>query len=130
MDVIAVTSQRRRQLVDVTSFVQESVAAAEVAEGLCSICVPHTTAAVMLNENADPAVGDDILRALDALVPRLEWRHAEGNSDAHLLAALLGPAVSVPISGGELALGRWQAVFLVELDGPRKRELWVTCLRA
>jgi secondary thiamine-phosphate synthase enzyme len=128
--MIEVTSQRRRQLVDVTSFVQESVAASEVAEGLCSICVPHTTAAVMLNENADPAVGDDILRALDALVPRLEWRHAEGNSDAHLLAALLGPAVSVPISGGELALGRWQAVFLVELDGPRKRELWVTCLRA
>lgn len=128
--MIEVTSQRRRQLVDVTSFVQESVAASDVAEGLCSICVPHTTAAVMLNENADPAVGDDILRALDALVPRLEWRHAEGNSDAHLLAALLGPAVSVPISGGELALGRWQAVFLVELDGPRKRELWVTCLRA
>ena len=130
MDMIEVTSQRRRQLVDVTSFVQEAVAASEVAEGLCSICVPHTTAAVMLNENADPAVGDDILRALDALVPRLEWRHAEGNSDAHLLAALLGPAVSVPISGGELALGRWQAVFLVELDGPRKRELWITCLRA
>ena len=128
--MIEVTSQRRRQLVDVTSFVQEAVAASEVAEGLCSICVPHTTAAVMLNENADPAVGDDILRALDALVPRLEWRHAEGNSDAHLLAALLGPAVSVPISGGELALGRWQAVFLVELDGPRKRELWITCLRA
>ena len=128
--MIEVTSQRRRQLVDVTSFVQEAVAASEVAEGLCSICVPHTPAAVMLNENADPAVGDDILRALDALVPRLEWRHAEGNSDAHLLAALLGPAVSVPISGGELALGRWQAVFLVELDGPRKRELWITCLRA
>ena len=130
MDMIEVTSQRRRQLVDVTSFVQEAVAASEVAEGLCSICVPHTTAAVMLNENADPAVGDDILRALDALVPRLEWRHAEGNSDAHLLAALLGPAVSVPISGGELALGRGLAVFLVELEGPRKREVWITCLRA
>jgi secondary thiamine-phosphate synthase enzyme len=130
MDVIEVSSQHRRQLVDVTSFVQESVAAAEVVDGLCHVCVPHTTAAVMLNENADPAVGDDILRALDAAVPKVAWRHAEGNSDAHLLSAVIGTAVSVPISDGELALGRWQAVFLVELDGPRKRELWVTCLRA
>jgi len=130
MDVIAVSSQQRRQLVDVTSYVQESVAASEVSEGLCHVCVPHTTAAVMLNENADPAVADDIVRALEAIVPKLAWRHDEGNSDAHLLSALLGPAISIPISGGELALGRWQAVFLVELDGPRKRELWVTCLRA
>ena len=130
MDVIEVSSQRRRQLVDVTSFVQQTVAGSEVAEGLCAVCVPHTTAAVMLNENADPAVGADILRALDAMVPKVTWKHAEGNSDAHLLAALIGTAISVPISAGELALGRWQAVFLVELDGPRKRELWVTCLRA
>jgi secondary thiamine-phosphate synthase enzyme len=130
MDVIEVTSQRRRQLVDVTSFVQESVAAAGVAEGLCHICVPHTTAAVMLNENADPAVGDDILQALEAMLPKLAWRHEEGNSDAHLLSSLVGPSVTVPISDGELSLGRWQAVFLLELDGPRRRELWVTCLRA
>ena len=130
MDVIEVSSQQRRQLVDVTSFVQESVAAAGVAEGLCHVCVPHTTAAVMLNENADPAVGDDLLRALEAIVPRIAWRHAEGNSDAHLISSLVGPAVTVPISDGELALGRWQAVFLLELDGPRKRELRVTCLRA
>jgi secondary thiamine-phosphate synthase enzyme len=130
MDVIEVSSQQRRQLVDVTSFVQEAVAASVVVDGLCHVCVPHTTAAVMLNENADPAVGDDILRALDAAVPKVAWRHAEGNSDAHLLSSLIGTAVSVPISAGELALGRWQAVFLVELDGPRKRELWVTCLRA
>jgi secondary thiamine-phosphate synthase enzyme len=130
MDVIEVTSQRRRQLVDVTSFVQESVAAAGVSEGLCHVCVPHTTAAVTLNENADPAVGDDLLRALEAMVPKLAWRHAEGNSDAHLLSSLVGPSVTVPISNGELSLGRWQAVFLLELDGPRRRELWVTCLRA
>lgn len=129
MDVIEVSSQRRRQLVDVTSFVQESVAAAGVTEGLCHVCVPHTTAAVMLNENADPAVADDLLRALDALVPKISWRHAEGNSDAHLLSSLVGPSITVPITGGELALGRWQAVFLLDLDGPRKRELWVTCLR-
>jgi secondary thiamine-phosphate synthase enzyme len=129
MDVIEVSSQRRRQLIDVTSFVQESVAAAEVGEGLCHVCVPHTTAAVTLNENADPAVADDLLRALEAMVPKVAWQHAEGNSDAHLLASLVGAAITVPISGGELVLGRWQAVYLLELDGPRKRELWVTCLR-
>ena len=130
MDVIEVTSQRRRQLVDVTSFVQESVAAAGVGEGLCHVCVPHTTAAVTLNENADPDVADDLLRAFEAMLPKVAWRHAEGNSDAHLLSSLVGAAVTVPISRGELSLGRWQAVYLLELDGPRRRELRVTCLRA
>ena len=130
MDMIEVSSQLRRQLVDVTSFVQESVAASGVADGLCHVCVPHTTAAVMLNENADPAVGDDLLRAFAVLVPGVAWQHGEGNSDAHLLATLIGASVGIPISDGELALGRWQAVYLVELDGPRKRELWVSCLRA
>jgi secondary thiamine-phosphate synthase enzyme len=130
MDVIEVSSQRHRQIVDVTSFVQEAVAASEVAEGLCHVCVPHTTAAVVLNENADPAVGDDILRALEEMLPKIAWRHLEGNSDAHLLSSLVGHAVSVPITGGELTLGRWQAIFLLELDGPRKRELWITCLRS
>lgn len=130
MDVIGVASQRRRQLVDVTSFIQEAVAAAGVTDGLCHVAVPHTTAAVLLNENADPAVGEDILAALAAVLPSLAWRHAEGNSDAHVLSTLVGHSVTVPINDGELALGRWQAVYLLELDGPRKREVWVTCLGA
>jgi len=128
MDVIEVASQRRRQLVDVTSFVQEAVAAAGFAEGLCHVAVPHTTAAVLLNENADPAVGEDILAALAAVLPAVPWRHGEGNSDAHFLSTLVGHSVTVPISEGELALGRWQAVYLLELDGPRRRELWITCI--
>jgi secondary thiamine-phosphate synthase enzyme len=130
VDVIEVSSQRRRQLVDVTAFVQESVAASGVADGVCHVAVPHTTAAVLLNENADPAVGEDILSALAATLPALTWRHAEGNSDAHFLSTLVGHSVVIPISAGELALGRWQAVYLLELDGPRRREIWVTCLRA
>jgi secondary thiamine-phosphate synthase enzyme len=130
VDVIGVSSQRRRQVVDVTSFVQEAVAASEVGEGLCHVCVPHTTAALLINENADPAVAEDILAALAAMLPALTWRHSEGNSDAHVLATLVGGAVTVPINGGELALGRWQGIFLLELDGPRKREVWITCLRA
>jgi secondary thiamine-phosphate synthase enzyme len=130
MDVIGVSSQRRRQLVDVTSFVQESVAASEVAEGLCHVCAPHTTAAIVLNENADPAVGEDILQALEAMLPAVRWRHSEGNSDAHVLSTLVGASVTVPIAQGELALGRWQAIYLLELDGPRRREIRITCLRA
>jgi secondary thiamine-phosphate synthase enzyme len=130
MDVIEVATQRRRQLVDITSFVQRSVAAGEVAEGMCHVFIPHTTAAVLINENADPDVGDDILAALAAMLPGVRWKHAEGNSDAHLMATLVGASVLVPIVGGDLTLGRWQGVYLLELDGPRKREVWVTCLRA
>lgn len=130
MDVIGVSSQRRRQLIDVTSFVQQPVAASGLDDGLCHVYVPHTTAALLINENADPAVPEDILAALAAILPNLTWRHTEGNSDAHVLATLVGGALTVPISGGELALGRWQGIFLLELDGPRKREIWITCLRA
>jgi secondary thiamine-phosphate synthase enzyme len=106
------------------------VAASAVEDGLCHVYVPHTTAALLINENADPAVPEDILAALAAMLPDLTWRHSEGNSDAHVLATLVGGALTVPVSGGELALGRWQGIFLLELDGPRRREIWITCLRA
>lgn len=130
MDVVEVSSQRRRQLIDVTRFVQEAVAGAEVADGICQVFVPHTTAALTINENTDPDVASDLLDGLAAMVPAVAWRHGEGNSDAHLLSSLVGASVAVPIVGGELALGRWQAIFLLELDGPRRREVWVSCLRA
>ncbi len=130
MDVIGVASQRRRQLIDVTSFVQQAVAASGVAEGLCHVFVPHTTAAVMLNENADPSVGQDLLAAYEKMVPPVRFLHSEGNSDAHFLSSLVGVSLTIPVSEGELQLGRWQAVYFVELDGPRRRELWVTCAQA
>ena len=129
MDVIEVSSQRRRQLIEITSFVREAVEAAGVADGTCHVFVPHTTAAVTINENADPAVADDILAALGAMVPEVRFAHAEGNSDAHLLSSLVGASVTVPVTGGELMLGRWQGIYLLELDGPRRREVWVSCLR-
>lgn len=127
MDIIGVTSQGRRQLIDITSFIQEAVAAASCLDGVCHVFVPHTTAAIMLNENADPAVGHDLLAALGKTIPAVAWRHAEGNSDAHFLSTLIGVSLTLPIAAGELQLGRWQAVFFVELDGPRRREVWVTC---
>lgn len=128
MDVIGVSSQRRRQLIDITSFVQEAVAASDVAEGVCQVYVPHTTAALTLNENADPTVPQDLLEAFEKVLPDVHWRHSEGNSDAHFLSTMIGASVHVPISEGELSLGRWQAVYFVELDGPRRREVWITCL--
>jgi len=128
MDVIGVSSQRRRQLIDITSFGQEAVAASDVAEGVCHVFVPHTIAALTLNENADPTVPQDLLEALERTLPQVHWRHTEGNSDAHFLSTVIGASVHVPISEGELRLGRWQAVYFVELDGPRRREVWVTCL--
>lgn len=130
MDVVEVSSQRRRQLIDITRFVQEAVAGSGVADGLCQVFVPHTTAAVTINENADPSVGDDLLDAFGAILPAIRFRHAEGNSDAHIVSSLIGAAVTIPVAEGELALGRWQGIFLVELDGPRRREVWVNCLRA
>lgn len=128
MDVVEVSSQRRIQLIDVTRFVQEAIEGAGIAEGVCLVFVPHTTAAVTLNENADPDVGEDLVETLSKIAPPLAWRHVEGNSEAHFLSSLVGASVSVPITGGELALGRWQAIYLVELDGPRRREVWISCL--
>lgn len=129
MDVIEVSSQRRRQLIDITTFVREAVGSAAIEDGACHVFVPHTTAAVTINENADPAVAEDLLTALDALVPKVRFTHAEGNSDAHLLSSLVGASVTIPITEGDLGLGRWQGVYLLELDGPRRREVWVSCLR-
>ena len=128
MDVIGVSSQRRRQLVDVTSFVQESVAASGVEEGLCHVFVPHTTAALLINENADPAVPEDILAALAAMLPDLTWRHTEGNSDAHVKTSLVGSQVMVPVEAGRLRLGTWQSIYLAEFDGPRTRQVHLTLL--
>lgn len=130
MDVIKVPTQRRRQVLDVTISVAKAVRESGVAAGLCHVWVPHTTAGVIVNENADPDVSEDILAALEEMLPKIPWRHLEGNSDAHVLAALLGTSASVPIQQGRLGLGRWQGILLVEFDGPRSREVWVTCVRS
>jgi secondary thiamine-phosphate synthase enzyme len=112
--------------VDITASVAAIVWAGGVAEGICHVYVPHTTAGVTVNENADPDVTADMLAGLDRLVPRLPYRHAEGNSPAHIKASLLGAAATVPISGGDLYLGTWQAIYLGEFDGPRRRTVCVT----
>ncbi len=112
--------------VDITGQVAAIVRAGGVAEGVCHVYVPHTTAGVTINENADPDVTADMLAGLDRLVPQLPYRHAEGNSPAHIKASLLGAAATVPVTGGALYLGTWQAIYLGEFDGPRRRTVCVT----
>jgi len=94
-------------------------------EGICHVYVPHTTAAVVINEHADPDVARDLIAAYEAMVPDVHFAHAEGNSDAHLMTTLLGSSVTVPFEDGRLRLGTWQGIFFVELDGPRSRKVWV-----
>ncbi len=118
-------------MVDVTGLVLDAVAAAGIDEGICLVSCPHTTAAVTVNENADPDVRNDLLKAFAELSPDRPWfRHAEGNSRAHLLSSLVGPSVALPVIGGRLALGTWQAVWFCEFDGPRRRSLKVSVVGA
>lgn len=114
--------------VDITRQVAAIVRAGGVAEGVCHVYVPHTTAGVTINENADPDVTADMLAGLAKLVPPLPYRHAEGNSPAHIKASLLGATATVPITGGALFLGTWQAIYLGEFDGPRRRTVCVTLI--
>lgn len=126
--IISVRTTRRTGWVDVTDRVNAALAEMAPPPDAALVYCPHTTAAVTVNEGFDPAVAADVDGALSALVPRLDFRHAEGNSPAHLLATLVGPSVVLPVRAGQLALGRWQRVFFCEFDGPRSRELWVQAL--
>ena len=123
-----VKTARRRQIVDITVQVARFVAQQGPAEGICCVYAPHATAAVAINENADPQVCDDILDALGKLIPQGVWRHdrVDGNADAHIQAAIMGPGQAIPVKDGKLLLGTWQAIMLVELDGPRTRTIHVT----
>ncbi len=126
---IAVRTTTRRQMVNVDAQVRKALALTGVDDGLCHLWVPHTTAAVVVNENADPAVVRDLLAAYSALVPEISFAHAEGNSDAHFLSTLLGSSLTLPVEGGKLCLGTWQGIFFVELDGPRSRQMWLKALK-
>ena len=117
-------STKREEAFDITEKVEQVVKQAGLAEGICRLYVPHTTATIFINENEDPAVPKDIVRYLSELAPRGgDYQHREGNADSHIKAALIGASVHVPIQNGKLLLGTWQAIFFCELDGPRQREV-------
>jgi len=128
MTELRIRTRTKRELVDITRELGAIVAKAAMAEGLCHVYVAHATAAIVINENDDPNVCVDLLDALDRLVPAGIWRHdrVDGNAASHIQAAILGPGETIPVRDGELLLGRWQAVMLAELDGPRERRIIVT----
>ena len=113
----------KSELRDFTSQVQQAVGDSGVREGICHVFVPHTTAALTLNENWDPNVRGDLVRALSALVPDVHYRHGEGNSPAHLMSTLVGASETLLISDGKVTLGSWQGLYLAEFDGPRRRRV-------
>lgn len=116
----------KTELVDLTARVQEVVRDSGVTEGVCRVFVPHTTAGVTINENADPSVKADILMVLNKIISDQEpYRHAEGNSPAHIKASLMGPHLTVFVNGNRLLLGTWQGIFFCEFDGPRSRRVHV-----
>ena len=121
---LSLQTERRTQLLDVTPVVAKMVQDSGVNHGICHLYVPHTTAGIIVNEGADPDVARDIEATLDRLVPQAGgYRHAEGNADSHVKSALVGSSASVFVAGGRLELGRWQAIFFCEFDGPRQRTL-------
>jgi len=127
---IAIRTRKRIEFTDITSGIRKIIAQTGVDEGLCHVFVPHTTAAVTINEKADPAVARDIESMLSKLVPEgKEYTHAEGNADAHIKSSLVGVSLFLPISGGDAVLGTWQAVFFCEFDGPRSRRCLVRIIR-
>jgi secondary thiamine-phosphate synthase enzyme len=126
---LGVKTTARVQTVDVTDLVAAAVKESGIANGMCTVTVAHTTAGVFVNENADPDVQRDLLAALARQVPDdADYRHAEGNSPAHIKAVLIGSDVTVAVAGGALALGRWQGIFLAEFDGPRQRRATITVI--
>jgi secondary thiamine-phosphate synthase enzyme len=126
MQTLRIRSSQRVELIDVTHEVTEVVRGSGIAEGFCLVYVPHTTAAVTINENADPSVVRDVIRKLSELVPKDDaYAHSEGNSDAHVKSTLVGCSTVIPVQGGRLVLGTWQAVYFCEFDGPRQRQLVV-----
>jgi len=127
MKEITVRTARRDHFVDITAEIQQAVTASGARDGLCTVFVPHTTAGITINENADPDVVADMLHALDKAVPWTspQYRHAEGNTAAHVKASMMGSSVQVFIRNSRIQLGVWQAVYLCEFDGPRSRTVWI-----
>jgi secondary thiamine-phosphate synthase enzyme len=124
--VLTVKTRSQTELVDITAEVGRKVAESGVRHGLCMVYVPHTTAGVTINENADPSVRTDLLMVLNQMVPwKADYRHQEGNSPAHVKSTLVGASQTVAVENGHLVLGTWQGIFLCEFDGPRRRTVHV-----
>ncbi len=126
MKILQIRSKQQNEWLDISSSVQGIVTGKKLTNGFCLLFVPHTTAAVTINEGADPSVRQDVLGVLAGLVPRNgPYAHREGNSDAHVKSSLMGPSLLVPVVEGKLTLGTWQSIYFCEFDGPRSRKVQV-----
>ena len=128
--ILTVKTRSRTELIDITSDVSQLVRKSGISEGICLLYVPHTTAAVTINESADPSVKSDILMILNQIVPwEAKYRHMEGNSPAHVKSTMVGASELVAVENGSLVLGTWQGIFFCEFDGPRTRKIHVRFLQ-
>jgi len=127
MQTITIKTHQRNDFIDVTRRIIKAVSESGITDGLAVAFVPHTTAGITINENADPSVVHDILYSLETLIPQnqREFQHSEGNSDAHIKASLVGSSVTVMVENSQLVLGTWQGIYFCEFDGPRTRRLMV-----
>jgi secondary thiamine-phosphate synthase enzyme len=130
MKDLVVKTSRHTEFVEITEQVQLVVDGAGVKEGICICFVPHTTAGITINENADPDVVTDMIYALEQAVPWKDpqYRHGEGNTAAHVKSSMMGHSVQVLVRGGQLQFGTWQGIYLCEFDGPRSRKVWVSVI--
>jgi secondary thiamine-phosphate synthase enzyme len=131
MEKIAINTDARTALIDITAQIDRFLAEHKFGRGLCYLFVPHTTAAITINEHADPDVKTDLLNELNKVIPYNDhYRHSEGNSAAHIKASLVGSNLTVAVDSSRLKLGTWQGVFFCEFDGPRNRQLWISFIPA
>lgn len=129
MKEISLQTSSRFEMIDITARVQKAISEEKIESGICLVYTPHTTAAITINENADPDVPRDILAALDKAIPlNANYRHMEGNSAAHVKSSLVGASELVIIENGRLVLGTWQSIFFCEFDGPRTRKVFIKVL--
>ncbi len=128
--ILSVKSKTRTELIDITSQIQKAVRSSSVSEGICMLYVPHTTAAITINESADPSVASDIMMVLNEVIPwGSNYRHLEGNSPAHIKSTLVGASEMIAIENNSLILGTWQGIFFCEFDGPRTRKVHMRLLK-
>jgi secondary thiamine-phosphate synthase enzyme len=128
MRELKISTHQHTEFIEITGDVQSAVTESGIPDGICTVFVPHTTAGITINENADPDVVSDMIGALEKIVPwkSPHYRHGEGNTAAHVKSSLLGHSVQVPVRAGRLQFGTWQGIYFCEFDGPRSRRVWVS----